>query len=256
MLIKNPTHFEGKCFAFIKKDIILKEGNDELNFNDLKVIKASMQCGDIFCEPEYNICTVLVNDGMIPEGYTTEPLRHYNNGNEEEEQTRTFRAKGLASWTANTRYCTVCGKELTTHKELTALQCSGCGKTVFPRIEPCIIVLVRRGREMLLARHVQRNQDIYACIAGFMETGEDAEHTVKREVFEETGITIKNIKYFGTQSWPFPSQLMIAFTAEWESGELKLQEDEISDAGWFTPENCPATPTPGSIAYRMINSVK
>ena len=87
-----------------------------------------------------------------------------------------------------------------------------------------------------------------------MEAGETAEQTVRRELMEETGIKVKNIKYFGTQSWPFPSQLMIAFTAEWESGEIKPQDDEISDAGWFSIDDCPATPQPGSIAYRLIHS--
>lgn len=86
-----------------------------------------------------------------------------------------------------------------------------------------------------------------------MEAGESAERTVEREIFEETGIKVKNVKYFGSQSWPFPSQLMLGFTAEYESGELKLQADEISDADWFDKDNCPASPQPGSIAYRLIH---
>ena len=93
-------------------------------------------------------------------------------------------------------------------------------------------------------------------MAGFMETGETAEHAVRRELMEETGIKVKNIQYFGTQSWPFPSQLMIAFTAEWESGEPQPQDGELADIGWFLPGECPNTPRPGSIAYRMIQSFK
>jgi NAD+ diphosphatase len=89
-----------------------------------------------------------------------------------------------------------------------------------------------------------------------METGETAEHAVRRELMEETGIKVKNIQYFGTQSWPFPSQLMIAFTAEWESGEPQPQDGELADIGWFLPGECPNTPQPGSIAYRMIQSFK
>lgn len=140
------------------------------------------------------------------------------------------------------------------HQTLTARECPECRNLIFPRIEPCIIVLVSRDDEILLARHVQRNQNIYACIAGFMEAGETAEQAVAREIMEETGITVRNIRYYGSQSWPFPSQLMLGFTAEYESGEIKLQEDELSDAQWFHRDNCPASPPPGSIAYRLIHN--
>lgn len=256
MLIKNPEIFNGECFAFINKDIILRADHTPLTLQDLEHLKQNMQGSSIYCEPEYSICFLLVKGKELPAGYTTEALRLYNARNSEEQAMKIFRAKALASWTDSTRYCAGCGSVLTPHKELTALQCTGCGKIVFPRIEPCVIVLVRKGDKMLLARHAQRNQDIYACIAGFMEAGETAEQTVRRELMEETGITVKNIKYFGTQSWPFPSQLMIAFTAEWESGEINPQDDEISDAGWFSPDDCPATPQPGSIAYRLIHNIR
>ena len=256
MLIKNPTEFKGECYAFINKDIILKNDGTPLTLQDLKTLKRDTPDSDIFCEQEYNACFLLVKGKDLPAGYTTEQLRLYNARNTEDTAMKVFRAKALASWTDSTRHCAQCGGTLTPHKELTALQCSECGKIVFPRIEPCIIVLVRKGDKMLLARHAQRNQDIYACIAGFMEAGETAEQTVRRELMEETGITVKNIKYFGTQSWPFPSQLMIAFTAEWESGEINPQDDELSDAGWFSIDECPATPQPGSIAYRLIHDIR
>ena len=87
-----------------------------------------------------------------------------------------------------------------------------------------------------------------------MEVGESAEHAVRREIMEEVGITVKNVRYRGSQSWPFPDQLMLAFTAEYESGEIKLQKDELSDARWFDRENCPASPQPGSIAYKLIHN--
>ena len=90
-------------------------------------------------------------------------------------------------------------------------------------------------------------------ISGFVEVGESLEQAVKREIFEETGLKVKNIVYRGSQSWPFPDQLMLAYTAEYESGDLKLQKEEIADARWFDPKNCPATPKPGSIAYKLIH---
>ena len=126
----------------------------------------------------------------------------------------------------------------------------------FPRIEPCIIIAVHnRQGKVLLARHTYRNTSMHACIAGFIEAGESAEQACRREVFEETGLSIKNLVYKGSQSWPFPDQLMLGFSAEYESGELKLQKDEISDAAWFDPENCPDSPPPGSIAYKLIHNL-
>ena len=115
-------------------------------------------------------------------------------------------------------------------------------------------MLVSKGDKILLARHAQRNQDVYTCLAGFVEAGESIEHAVRREIMEETGIKVKNIKYFGSQSWPFPANLMFGFTAEYESGEITPQADEIADAQWFDRDNSPATPPKGSIAYKLIHN--
>ena len=109
---------------------------------------------------------------------------------------------------------------------------------------------------LLIERGGEPYKGCWAFPGGFLNIDEDAPDGARRELMEETGITVKNIKYFGTQSWPFPSQLMIAFTAEWESGDIHPQDDELSDAGWFSPDDCPATPQPGSIAYRLIHNIR
>ncbi|MBO5964508.1 MAG: NAD(+) diphosphatase, partial [Bacteroidaceae bacterium] len=140
-----------------------------------------------------------------------------------------------------------------TNPQESSLTCPQCHNTIFPRIEPCIIVLVKRGNEILLAQHSQRNTQYFSCLAGFIEAGESAEHAVRREIMEETGISVTNIRYFGSQSWPFPSQLMLGFTAEYESGEIQVQESEIQRASWFNRHNCPATPPEGSLAYQLIH---
>lgn len=257
MILRNPRNSEAMCLAFCNRNIIIRKDSERLSFSDLITLSQHMECHDIIEEREYDICALgIKNDAELPEGYTTMLLRLYLDKLDAETAMRISRAKALTEWHSTNRFCNRCGKPLSEHKELTAMICNECGNILFPRIEPCIIVLVRRGEKMLLARHVQRNQNIYACIAGFMEAGESAEQCVKREVMEETGISIKNIRYFGSQSWPYPSQLMIAFTAEYESGELKLQKDEIADAGWFDEKNSPATPPPGSIAYRLIHNIK
>ena len=188
------------------------------------------------------------------DSYSRQELRQFYAEHDEETASKVFRAKALSEWRKKTVFCPRCGARLVESKDFTAMQCPDCGELLFPRIDPCIIVLVRKGEKILLARHAQRNQDIYACLAGFVEAGETIENAVRREIFEETGIKVKNIQYRGSQSWPFPQQLMLGFYADYESGEITLQKEEITDAQWFDRDNLPASPAPGSIAYKLIHN--
>lgn len=241
-------------FAVCNREMVVHQDDAPLTKHDLDVLASAYHAKDRFKEESTGIEAITLPAGtQLPEGYKWITIRHQFTMLDGDGIFRLSRAKALAEWREKTRYCGRCGTRLTDHPTLTARQCPECGNLIFPRIEPCIIVLVHRDDKILLARHVQRNQNIYACIAGFMEAGETAEQAVEREIFEETGIKVKNITYFGSQSWPFPSQLMLGFTAEYASGELKLQEEELSDAGWFSRDNCPASPQPGSIAYRLIH---
>ena len=242
------------CFVLYEKEIILKRDGALPEFADLEKIK-SLNSVDEYFEEKQNAIKVLglTSKDNLPEDYETIPLREYIATHTEEEGFKAFRAKGLWSWRKATKFCSACGAELKEHTVLTARECPKCKRVIFPRIEPCVIVLVTKGEEILLASHVYRNQDVYTCLAGFIEAGESAEQAVEREIFEETGIKVKNITYRGSQSWPFPDQLMLAFTAEYESGDIKLQKEEIADARWFDPKNCPTTPKPGSISYKLIH---
>lgn len=243
-----------KHFALHNREMVVHTDGSDLNENDIEILKETGKSTDHFTEESNGIEAIgIASDASLPEDYTWIPIRQRFAASDSEYCFSLSRAKALLEWRESTQYCSKCGTHLNEHSSLTARCCPECGSIIFPRIEPCIIVLVNKGDKILLARHVQRNQNIYACIAGFMEAGETAEQAVAREIMEETGIEVKNIKYFGSQSWPFPSQLMLGFTAEYESGELKLQEDELSDAGWFDRDDCPASPQPGSIAYRLIH---
>jgi NAD+ diphosphatase len=122
----------------------------------------------------------------------------------------------------------------------------------YPRISPCIIVLVARGEEMLLARSAHFSPEVYSTLAGFIEPGESAEEAVHREILEEVGVHVKNVRYFSSQPWPFPDSLMLAFTADYESGEISIDPKEIEDAKWYGPENLPKLPTTFSIARALI----
>ncbi len=165
------------------------------------------------------------------------------------------RALGILNWHNATRFCPRCGSPLEDHQVELARHCPACANLIFPRISPAIIVLVRKEGKILLARHAARNQDVYACLAGFLEHGETLEECVAREVREETGIEITNITYAGSQSWPYPDQHMVAFYADWASGEILVDEAEISEARWFDPANLPNTPMPGTVAYNLITGV-
>ncbi|MCR5386367.1 MAG: NAD(+) diphosphatase [Treponema sp.] len=237
-----------------EREIILRRDNGQLAKADFEAVKNQNPVERYFEEKSTDMqVLVLLSKDKLPDEYQSITLRDYFASHSEEENFIAFRARALASWYKDTVFCSLCGTKLKSHDRLTAMTCPSCGKTVFPRISPCIIVLVYKDNKILLARHVQRNQDIYACIAGFIEAGESAEEAVKREIKEEVGINVKNIQYKGSQSWPFPDQLMLGYTAEYESGDIVLQKEEIADAQWFDPDNCPASPKPGSIAYRLIH---
>ncbi len=162
------------------------------------------------------------------------------------------RALGLLNWHHSTRFCPQCGARLEDHPVELARVCPSCTRLIFPRISPAIIVLVRKEGRILLARHAHRNQDVYACIAGFLEHGETLEECVAREVREETGIEVGNVTYAGSQSWPFPDQHMVAFYADWVSGDIRVDGSEIAEARWFDPAKLPNTPMPGTIAWKLI----
>jgi NAD+ diphosphatase len=165
------------------------------------------------------------------------------------------RALGLLNWRAAHRFCGVCGAPLGEHPTEVARKCGACGQVEYPHISPAVIVRVEKDGKILLARHVQRSQDIYACLAGYIEVGESLEDGVHREVREEVGIEISDVRYVGSQHWPYPNQLMLAFKAKWKSGELCLQADELSDARWFDPADLPNIPPEGSVAYRLIRGL-
>lgn len=165
------------------------------------------------------------------------------------------RAFQIVEWARTHRHCGVCG----TPTELVAgercLRCHSCGHVAYPRISPAMMVLVRDGDRVLLARHAGPRSVRYSPLAGFLEPGESVEEAVHREVFEEVGLKVKNLKYFGSQSWPFPHSLMIAFTAEYAGGEITLQEEEIVEARWFGPEDeMPPYATGISISGTLIEA--
>lgn len=163
------------------------------------------------------------------------------------------KALSIINWDSTHQFCSQCGSRTENRRDILARQCPTCGFTMFPRISPAVIVLVERGKKVLLARASRFKEDLYSVIAGFVEPGEALEETVAREIKEETGIEVKNIRYFGSQPWPFPDSLMIGFTARYAGGEIKADGEEIVDAKWFAADQLPDIPGKISIARSLID---
>lgn len=162
------------------------------------------------------------------------------------------RARQLVHFVQHSQFCPACGTP-TVFLADNARRCPECSYEIYPQIAPACIVLVRRGDEILMVHAKNFRTNHYGLVAGFLEVGEALEECVKRELLEETGLKVDNIRYFGSQAWPFPSGLMVGFTADYVSGEIKIQEEELVDAQFFASEKLPTLPDKMSIARKMID---
>jgi NAD+ diphosphatase len=165
------------------------------------------------------------------------------------------RALQYVDWDRTHQFCGRCGTPTRMRAQERARECPACGLIVYPRIAPAVMCLIRRGRDILLARSPRFLPGMYSALAGFVEPGESLEQCLAREVFEETGVRIANARYFASQPWPFPHSLMIAFVADYAGGEITPAPDEIEDAQWFDIDALPKLPNRISIARRLIDGV-
>lgn len=192
----------------------------------------------------------------LRESYTKLPLEFY---------LMAGKASELLFWNSNTQYCGFCGAPMKKHTDISK-RCTNCGKEIWPQVAPAIIVRIRKVEvknaegeviepEKILLVHAKnfRRSEMYGLVAGFVETGETLEECVEREVMEEVHLKVKNIKYFGSQAWPYPSGIMIGFTADYDGGDIQIQEEELSNASWFAKDSLPQIPDKMSIARRLID---
>ena len=164
------------------------------------------------------------------------------------------RAVQIMDWDRSHQYCGRCGAPTLVKPGERARQCPNCGQIHYPRIAPAVMALVQRGDQLLLARSPHFVPGMYSALAGFVEAGESLEHCLVREVKEEVGVKVANLRYFSSQSWPFPHSLMIAFNCDWVEGEITPDPGEIEAAGWFGLDNLPVLPNKISIARRLIDA--
>ena len=221
---------------------------------ELPIIEAIQ--GDLFFDQMDQ--QVIVRDinptTLLPSDYQLVPIRELLMQWSKTQFEQASRAKQLLEWKRNHRFCSHCGTPTEQHPKEHAMVCPQCHYHQYPRVQPCVITVITKGKQLLLAKAKRANNTVYGLIAGFVEVGETLEQAVARETLEEVGLEIGNIQYLSSQPWPFPSNLMIAFQAEYQSGDIVLQEDEIEDAQFFDFDQLPRIPIPGSIAYEMIQT--
>jgi NAD+ diphosphatase len=253
-----PSDAHGLGFAFIGAKLVIGRAEEGPRIPSVKEVLA------FGAEPPwrhyfgrwngagcYALC--LPEDAPVGHGFEARGLRELFGQMEEGLVWAAGRAGQLVHWHRNHRFCGRCGRPTADHGQERAKICRSCGLLNHPRVTPAIIVAVVRDRELLLAHARRFTAKFYSVLAGFAEPGETLEECVQREVFEEVGVAVRNIRYFGSQPWPFPDSLMVAFTAEYAGGEIRIDPAEISDAGWFAAGRLPEVPPPISIARRLID---
>lgn len=189
---------------------------------------------------------------VFPENMETRGLRENWQLLPAEDYTAASKGMELLNWNAAERFCAACGAPLNRVDEI-CKRCPDCGREYFPRLNPAIVVLVTRGEEALLVHSRSLRGDVHALVAGFVETGETLEECVAREIREETSLEVSDIRYVGSQAWPYPYQLMMGFTARYESGEVVFADGELTSGGFFSRENVPEIPAPPSLSRKIID---
>ena len=252
---ENIDHGDAWYFVFSKGELICKSDQgvpspvtaDDFRWFDMEVVSKHF-LGHFGATP----CFAVAATGKPAEGFTPMGLRSLLGRTSQSLFSLAGRAQQVIEWHETHKFCGRCGSEMNDHEQDRAKQCPECKLINYPRLSPSIIVLITKGEEILLARNAAWPSGMYSTLAGFVEAGESIEQTVHREVEEEVGLKVKNLEYFGSQSWPFPNSLMLGFHAEYDSGDIVCQEGEIADAQWFAPENLPQIPPKTAISGWLI----
>ncbi len=192
------------------------------------------------------------NDFPLPPGLELIELRHSASLLSETEYLAAAKGRELLHWAENMHFCGHCSAPLQRNTEISFV-CHRCGREYWPQLSPAIMVMVKRDDSILLVHARTFSGPFYGLVAGFVETGESLEECVRREVTEETGLRIEDIRYVASQSWPFPASLMIGFTAQYAGGELQFVDGELTAGGFYNRDTLPQLPSAPSLARRMID---
>ena len=244
IILKNQEFLTSKNSDFL----IFEE--DDLKWSEMEMVNKQF-IGYLNDKPCYIL--EIDKDSKLDNDLILTPLRNLLGRIPDSLFTICSRSLQLSEWRRNNQFCGVCGTKMKMHETERAMFCECNNVLVYPRISPCVIVLVTRGEELLLAHNKNFPGTFYSTLAGFIEAGESAESAIHREIFEEVKVRVQNIKYFGSQSWPFPSQLMLGYHAEYLEGEITPDGVEIDLADWFHYKDLPNVPTGNiSISGQLI----
>ena len=219
---------------------------DELRWMDIEIV-SELYLG----QHRGRCCYAMQAQGAVPEGYAMAGLRDWLGRVDPNLFSLVGRAQQIIDWHVSHQFCGRCGEAMVEHQSDRAKICPNCKLINYPKLSPSIIVLITRGEQMLLARNANWPTNMFSTLAGFVEPGESIEQTVHREVLEEVGLNVGNLRYFGSQSWPFPNSLMLGFHAEYNNGEIICQDEEIAEAHWFEIDDLPNMP-PGTAISRWL----
>lgn len=201
---------------------------------------------------QYCQTTWCARDTPAPAGFAWHPLRSLLFGLVSEELASVAgRAGQIADWARTHQYCGACAQSMVLATGERCFKCPSCHHLAYPRISPAMMVLIRKGDQFLMAMHTMSPSKRFTPLAGFLEAGESVEEAIHREVYEEVGLRVHNLKYFSSQSWPFPHSLMIAFTADYLDGDIRIDENELSEARWFGPDDA----WPEKVPHVSVSSV-
>jgi len=240
------------CFAFVEGQLLLPESDGAaLSPQPLQLFEPLLQRRHYLGRLDQLDCWAMVL-GEQPAGWRRVALRAAMMQFPEPLIGVASRASQVLEWDRTHRHCGVCGTPTELQPRERARRCPNCGHVAYPRLSPAMMALIWRDKELLLARAPHFQPGMYSALAGFVEPGESLEDCVVREVEEEVGVQVRHLRYYGSQSWPFPHSLMVAFSAEWVSGEIVPQADEIETAGWFAIDALPGIPPRFSIAGHLI----
>jgi NAD+ diphosphatase len=237
-LVAAAEHVSPRTFVFRGGELLVRGESCELadlaTCESLSIDAASIHPVGMF-NGDYFRAAFVPGDAPPVDGFAFTGLRKLWGRIDDSMLALAGRAFQIAEWARTHRFCGNCGSPMTNVPGERAMKCPKCGHSAYPRISPAMMVLVKKGPAILLAHNAAAPAGRMSALAGFVEPGESIEDTIHREVFEEVGLRVKDLRYFASQSWPFPHSLMIAFTAEHASGEITLHDQEIDEARWFGP---------------------
>lgn len=242
---------EGRIFAVSGQELCVARDDAGAVRVPWAAADGALYLGELDGEPCF--ARALSREDAAPEGTNRVALRQLFGALPDEAFGVAGRALGLTAWDRDHRFCGRCGAETERSAVERVRSCVRCKHGAYPRLSPAVIMLVERDGKALLARNARFTLPFFSTLAGFVEVGETLEQAVAREVAEEAGVAIGDIRYFGSQPWPFTGSLMIGFTARWTGGDIVADPTELADAGWFSPDSLPPVPPRLSIARELID---